>query len=75
MFGKVKEEELKRYVVMSKGKFGENFYQDRAFKTVEDADAYAKLMQKQEGKDGHEYYLFEQSKHYGNGKDKCQTHI
>ena len=70
MFGKVKEEELKRYVVMSKGKFGENFYQDRGFKTIEDADAYAKLMKKQEGKDGNEYYLFEQSKHYGNGKDK-----
>ena len=51
MFGKVKEEDIKRYIVMSKGKFGENFYQDRAFKTVEDADAYAKLMQKQEGKD------------------------
>ena len=68
MFGKVKEEDLKRYIVMSKGKFGENFYQDRAFKTVEDDDAYAKLMQNQEGKDGSEYFLFEQCKHYGNGK-------
>ena len=35
---------------------------------VEDADEYAKLMKKQEEKDGHEYFLFEQSKHYGNGK-------
>ena len=70
MFGKVKEEDLKSYIVMSKGKFGENFYQDRGFKTIEDADAYAKLMKKQEGKDGSEYFLFEQSKHYGNGEDK-----
>ena len=70
MFGKVKEEDIKRYIVMAKGKFGENFYQDRAFKTVEDADAYAKLMKKKEDKDGHQYYLFEQSKHYGNVEEK-----
>ena len=70
MFGKVKEEDVKRYIVMYRGKFSENFYTDRAFKTVEDADAYAKLMQKQEEKDGHQYYLFEQSKHYGNGEEK-----
>ena len=68
MFGKVKEEDVKRYIVMYRGKFSENFYTDRAFKKVEDADAYAKLMKKQEGKDGSEYFLFEQSKHYGNGK-------
>ena len=70
MFGKVKEEDVKRYIVMYRGKFSENFYTDRAFKKVEDADEYAKLMKKQEEKDGHQYYLFEQSKHYGNGKDK-----
>ena len=68
MFGKVKEEDVKRYIVMYRGKFSENFYTDRAFKKVEDADEYAKLMKKQEEKDGHEYFLFEQSKHYGNGK-------
>ena len=70
MFGKVKEEDVKRYIVMYRGKFSENFYTDRAFKKVEDADEYAKLMKKQEEKDGHEYFLFEQSKHYGNGEDK-----
>ena len=70
MFGKVKEEDVKRYIVMYRGKFSENFYTDRAFKKVEDADEYAKLMKKQEGKDGREYFLFEQSKHYGNGEDK-----
>ena len=68
MIGKVKEEDVKRYIVMYRGKFSENFYTDRAFKKVEDADEYAKLMKKQEEKDGHEYFLFEQSKHYGNGK-------
>ena len=70
MFGKVKEEDVKRYIVMYRGKFSENFYTDRAFKKVEDADEYAKLMKKQEEKDGHEYFLFEQSKHYGNGEEK-----
>ena len=70
MFGKVKEEDVKRYIVMYRGKFSENFYTDRAFKKVEDADEYAKLMKKQEEKDGHQYYLFEQSKHYGNGEEK-----
>ena len=58
----------KKYIVMRKYEGSKEFYQDRAFKTVEDADAYAKLMQKQEDKDGHQYFLFEQSKHYGNGK-------
>ena len=48
MFGKVKEEDVKRYIVMYRGKFSENFYTDRAFKKVEDADEYAKLMKKQE---------------------------
>ena len=70
MFGKVKEEDVKRYIAMYRGKFSENFYTDRAFKKVEDADEYAKLMKKQEEKDGHEYFLFEQSKHYGNGEEK-----
>ena len=70
MFGKVKEGDVKRYIVMYRGKFSENFYTDRAFKKVEDANEYAKLMKKQEEKDGYEYFLFEQSKHYGNGEDK-----
>ena len=70
MFGKVKEEDDKIYIVMYRGKFSENFYTDRAFKKVEDADEYAKLMKKQEEKDGHEYFLCEQSKHYGNGEEK-----
>ena len=69
MFGQVKEKDIKRYIVMYRGKFNESFYTERAFKNLEDADEYAKLMNKQK-EDGTEYFLFEQSKHYGNGEDK-----
>ena len=35
-----------------------------------DADAYANLVRRQEDEKGNQFYLFEQSKHYGNGEDK-----
>jgi len=69
MFGiKEKEVELKKYIVMRKHKGADYFYTERGFADKNFADAYAKLMITQEP--AYNYYLFEQSKHYGNGEDK-----
>ena len=62
MFGEKKP--LKKYIVMSRDGDTENFYQSKAFASKEDADKYAELMLKVEGDDGHNYFLFEQSKDY-----------
>ena len=62
MFGEKKP--LKKYIVMSRYGDTENFYQSKAFASKEDADKYAELMLKVEGDDGHNYFLFEQSKDY-----------
>ena len=62
MFGEKKP--VKKYIVMSRYKDTENFYQSKAFASKEDADKYAELMLKVEGDDGHNYFLFEQSKDY-----------
>ena len=71
MFGSNKEElKLKRFMVMCKSKTGTTFYHEKSFFTLEDADAYANLVRRQEDEQGNQFYLFEQSKHYGNGKDK-----
>ena len=71
MFGTNKEElKLKRFMVMCKSKTGTTFYHEKSFFTLEDADAYANLVRRQEDEQGNQFYLFEQSKHYGNGKDK-----
>ena len=71
MFGtKIKEKELKRFMVMCKSKTGTTFYHEKSFFTLADADAYANLVRRQEDEQSNEFYLFEQSKHYGNGKDK-----
>ena len=71
MFGtKIKEKELKRFMVMCKSKTGTTFYHEKSFFTLADADAYADLIRRQEDESGNQFYLFEQSKHYGNGKDK-----
>ena len=72
MFGINKEEEvkLKRFMVMCKTKRGNTFYHEKSFYTLADADAYADLIKRQEDENGNEFYLFEQSKHYGNGEDK-----
>ena len=71
MFGTNKEElKLKRFMVMCKSKTGTTFYHEKSFFTLEDADAYANLVRRQEDEQGNQFYLFEQSKHYGNGIDK-----
>ena len=71
MFGTNKEElKLKRFMVMCKSKNGTTFYHEKSFFTLADADAYANLVRRQEDEQANEFYLFEQSKHYGNGKDK-----
>ena len=71
MFGtKIKEQQLKRFMVMCKSKTGTTFYHEKSFFTREDADAYADLIRRQEDESGNQFYLFEQSKHYGNGEDK-----
>ena len=71
MFGtKIKEKELKRFMVMCKSKTGTTFYHEKSFFTLADADAYANLVRRQEDEQGNNFYLFEQSKVYENGKDK-----
>ena len=75
MFGNTKEKEeevkVKQFMVMYKWKRSTSFYLENSFFTREDADSFAELMRKQEPKEnGNQYYLFEQSKHYGNGEDK-----
>ena len=72
MFGTKKEEEqkLKRFMVMCKGKRSSTYYHEKSFFTLADADAYANLIRRQEDEQGNNFYLFEQSKHYGNGEDK-----
>ena len=73
MFGTKKEEEqkLKRFMVMCRtSPRGSSFYHEKSFFTREDADAYAELVRRQEDEKGNQFYLFEQSKHYGNGEDK-----
>ena len=69
MFGtKVKEEEVKKYIVMKRYNGNTSFYTERGFADRTDADNYAELLKKQEP--DYEWYMFEQSKHYGNGEDK-----
>ena len=69
MFGtKVKEEEVKKYIVMKRYNGNSSFYTERGFDSITDADSYATLLRKQEPDYG--WYLFEQSKEYGNGEDK-----
>ena len=73
MFGidKKDEQKLKRFMVMCRtSKTSTTFYHEKSFFSIEDADAYAELIRRQQDESGHEFYLFEQSKHYGNGKDK-----
>ena len=55
---------------MCKSKTGTTFYHEKSFFTLADADAYANLVRRQEDEQGNHFYLFEQSKHYGNGEDK-----
>ena len=71
MFGTKEEEvKLKRFMVMCKSKRGSTYYHEKSFFTLADADAYANLVRRQEDEQGNHFYLFEQSKHYGNGEDK-----
>ena len=53
---------------MKRYKGNDYFYTERGFDSIIDADSYATLLRKQEPDYG--WYLFEQSKHYGNGEDK-----
>ncbi len=62
MFGEKRP--IKKYIIMSRYKDTPDFYQSKAFASKEDADKYAELMLKVEGDDGHNYFLFEQSKDY-----------
>jgi len=69
MFGTtIKENKVKRYIVMKRYKGNDYFYTERGFDSLIDADSYATLLRKQEPDYG--WYLFEQSKEYGNGEDK-----
>ena len=72
MFGTTKEEEVKvkKFMVMYKWKRSTVFYHEKSFFTRADADSFAELMRKQEDENGNDYYLFEQSKHYGNSDGK-----
>ena len=73
MFGTTKEKEvkLKKFMVMCRtSPRGNTFYHEKSFFTLADADAYANLVRRQEDEQGNNFYLFEQSKHYGNGEDK-----
>ena len=73
MFGTTKEKEvkLKKFMVMCRTyPRGTTFYHEKSFYLREDADAYVELIRRQEDEQGNEFYLFEQSKHYGNGEDK-----
>jgi len=72
MFGTTKEKEvkLKKFMVMCKSKSGTTFYHEKSFFTLADADAYADLVRRQEDEQGNHFYLFEQSKHYGNSDGK-----
>ena len=71
MFGMSEKEiklKTKRYIVMRKYKGADYFYTERGFADKKFADAYAELMLTQEPE--YKYFLFEQSKAYGNGEDK-----
>ena len=71
MFGtkeKEKELKLKRFIVMRKYNNSDVFFSEQGFTDKNYADEYAELMRKQDP--NYNYYLFEQSKHYGNGEDK-----
>jgi len=71
MFGTKEEEvKLKKFMVMCRSKRGSTYYHEKSFFTLADADAYANLVRRQEDESGNEFYLFEQSKVYENGKDK-----
>ena len=71
MFGTKEEEvKLKKFMVMCKSKRSSTYYHEKSFFTLADADAYANLIRRQEDESGNEFYLFEQSKLYGNGEDK-----
>ena len=72
MFGTTKEKEvkLKKIMVMCRSKRGSTYYHEKSFFTLADADAYANLVRRQEDEQGNHFYLFEQSKHYGNGEGK-----
>ena len=71
MFGtKAEEVKLKKFMVMCKSKRSSTYYHEKSIFTLADADAYANLIRRQEDESGNEFYLFEQSKLYGNGEDK-----
>ena len=65
---KVKEQQVKRYIVMKRYNGNDYFYSERGFSDINDADSYAELLRKQEP--DYKWFLFEQSKQYGNGEDK-----
>ena len=69
MFGNtIKENKVKRYIIMKRYKGNDYFYTERGFDSLIDADSYATLLRKQEP--DYVWCLFEQSKVYENGKDK-----
>ena len=68
MFGKITEEEIKRFIIMKRYRSNGYFYTERGFTNKDDADSYATLLRKQEP--DYIWCLFEQSKVYANGEDK-----
>ena len=68
MFGKINEEDMKRFIIMKRYRSNGYFYTERGFADRIDADNYAELLRKQEP--DYEWYMFEQSKQYVNGDEK-----
>jgi hypothetical protein len=55
---------LKKYVVMSKFKYGDRFILEKQFVNRHSADHYCELMIEENEHDNLEYFLFEQSVAY-----------
>ena len=48
MFGKINEEDMKRFIIMKRYRSNGYFYTERGFTDRIDADNYAELLRKQE---------------------------
>ena len=67
MFGidKDKQDKTRRYMVMGKFAHSDNFILEKQFINRHSADAYAELMNENKEYENYSYFLFEQSKAYG----------
>lgn len=60
----MEDTKLKKYVVMSKFKYGDNFILEKQFVNRHSADHYCELMIEENEHDNLEFFLFEQSVAY-----------